>query len=288
MCARARQVAKNCEHQRRESCEAAVFKQYGKKREDKNMVRIIMSGCNGYMGRAVTEIVAADGEAEIVAGIDVTDHGDKPYPVFSSIADCAVEADVVIDFSVPQALESVLAYCTEKKVAAILCTTGYSEEQLARIKAAASDAAVMKSANMSLGVNLLLKLVQDAARQLAPAGFDIEIVEKHHNLKMDAPSGTALALADSLNEALDQQYAYTYDRSQERRRREKYEIGISAVRGGNIVGEHDVIFAGLDEVVQFTHTAYSKSVFAKGAVQAAKYMAGRPAGFYDMRDVICG
>ncbi len=252
------------------------------------MVRIIMSGCNGYMGRTVTEIVAADEDAGIVAGIDPADNGDKKYPVFTNIADCDIEADVVIDFSSPKALDSLISYCTKKHVAVIFCTTGYSEEQLAQIKAAAAETAVMKSANMSLGINMLLKLIKDAAKLLAPAGFDMEIVEKHHNRKVDAPSGTALALADSLNEALGQQYEYTYDRSKERRRRDKYEIGISAVRGGNIVGEHEVIFAGLDEVIEFKHTAYSKSVFAKGAVQAAKYMAGKPAGFYDMGDVVCG
>ena len=252
------------------------------------MVRIILSGCNGFMGRSITEIVASDADAEIVAGIDLEDHGDKIYPVFTNIEECTVEADVVIDFSSPKALDSLLSYCTGKKVAAVFCTTGYSEEQLARIHDAASLTAVMKSANMSLGINMLLKLVQEAAKLLAPAGFDMEIVEKHHNLKVDAPSGTALALADSLNAALEEQYEYTYDRSKERKRRDKYEIGISAVRGGNIVGEHEVIFAGLDEVIEFKHTAYSKSVFAKGAVQAAKYMAGKEAGFYDMGDVVCG
>lgn len=154
------------------------------------------------------------------------------------------------------------------------------------IHASSEKIAVMKSANMSLGINMLLKLIQDAAKLLAPAGFDMEIVEKHHNRKVDAPSGTALALADSLNEALDQEYEYVYDRSGRREQRSKYEIGISAVRGGNIVGEHDVIFAGLDEVITFRHTAYSRSVFAKGAVQAAKYLAGKPAGFYDMGDVV--
>lgn len=252
------------------------------------MVRVIMSGCNGYMGRVVTDIIAADEEAQIVAGIDLADKGDKTYPVYTNIADCDVEADALIDFSSPKALDGLLAYCTAKNVPAIFCTTGYSDEQIAQIKAAAGKVAVMKSANMSLGINMLLKLVQDAAKLLAPAGFDMEIVEKHHNLKVDAPSGTALALADSLNEALDQKYDYNYDRSKERRPREKYEIGISAVRGGNIVGEHEVIFAGLDEVIEFKHTAYSKSVFAKGAVQAAKFMAGKPAGFYDMSDVIAG
>ena len=252
------------------------------------MIRIIMSGCNGYMGRVVTEIAAADEETEIVAGFDLEDKGDKTYPVFTSIDDCDVEADVIIDFSSPKALDGLLRYCTSKKVPAIFCTTGYSEEQMEQIRKASGQVAVMKSANMSLGINMLLKLLKEAAQLLAPAGFDMEIVEKHHNLKVDAPSGTALALADSLNEALGQQYDYKYDRSQERKRREKYEIGISAVRGGNIVGEHEVIFAGLDEVVEFKHTAYSKSVFAKGAVQAAKYMAGKPAGFYDMGDVVCG
>lgn len=252
------------------------------------MVRVIMSGCNGYMGRVVSDIIAADEEAQIVAGIDLVDNNDKTYPVFTNIADCNVEADALIDFSSPKALDNLLVYCVEKQVPAIFCTTGYSDEQIAKIKAAAEKVAVMKSANMSLGINMLLKLVQDAAKLLAPAGFDMEIVEKHHNLKVDAPSGTALALADSLNEALDQKYDYKYDRSQERKRREKYEIGISAVRGGNIVGEHEVIFAGLDEVIEFKHTAYSKSVFAKGAVQAAKFMAGKPAGFYDMSDVIGG
>ena len=247
-----------------------------------------MSGCNGYMGRVVTEIIAADEDAQIVAGIDLVDNGDKTYPVFTNIADCNVEADAIIDFSSPKALDNLLTYCVEKQVPAIFCTTGYTEEQIAQIKAASEKVAVMKSANMSLGINMLLKLVQDAAKLLAPAGFDMEIVEKHHNLKVDAPSGTALALADSLNEALDQKYDYKYDRSQERKRRDKYEIGISAVRGGNIVGEHEVIFAGLDEVIEFKHTAYSKSVFAKGAVQAAKFMAGKPAGFYDMSDVIGG
>lgn len=252
------------------------------------MVRVIMSGCNGYMGRVVSEIIAADEDAEIAAGIDLVDNGDKAYPVFTNILDCDVEADVIIDFSSPKALDRLLAYSVEKQVPAIFCTTGYTEEQIAQIKAASEKVAVMKSANMSLGINMLLKLVQDAAKLLAPAGFDMEIVEKHHNRKVDAPSGTALALADSLNEALDQKYEYVYDRSQERRRRDKYEIGISAVRGGNIVGEHEVIFAGLDEVIEFKHTAYSKSVFAKGAVQAAKFMAGKPAGFYDMSDVIGG
>lgn len=250
------------------------------------MTRIIMSGCNGAMGRTITDIVKEDPEAEIVAGIDVVDNGENEYPVFSSITDCDVEADAVIDFSTPKILSDLLAYSEEKKVPVVLCTTGYTEEQLAQIEAAAEKTAVLKSANMSLGVNTLMKLVQDAARVLAAEGFDVEIVEKHHNQKLDAPSGTALALADSVNEAMGNQYEYIYDRSQRRQKREKRELGISAVRGGTIVGDHDVIFAGKDEVVTFSHTAYSKAVFGKGAVSAAKFLKGRENGRYEMADVI--
>ena len=193
---------------------------------------------------------------------------------------------MLVDFSSAQALGGLLKYCVEKQVPAVLCSTGYSQEQLDEIQEASGKVAVLKSANMSLGVNLLLKLLKEAAKTLAPAGFDMEIVERHHNRKVDAPSGTALALADSLNEALNQEYTYTYDRSQVRRPRDKKEIGISAVRGGSIVGDHEVIFAGLDEVIEFKHTAYSRSIFAKGAVSAAKYLAGKPAGLYNMGDVI--
>lgn len=250
------------------------------------MVKMILCGCGGHMGHVVAEIAAADPEIEIVAGIDLAGQKEETFPVYASLGECTQEADVLIDFSSPKALDGILAYSTEKQVPAVLCTTGYTPEQMEQIKAAAQQVAMMKSANMSLGVNMLLKLLKTAAKTLAPAGFDIEIVEKHHNLKVDAPSGTALAMADSMNEALDDAYHYKYDRSQERVRRDAHEIGISAVRGGNIVGEHEVIFAGLDEIVEFKHTAYSKSIFAKGAVQAAKFMAGKPAGFYDMGDVI--
>ena len=185
-----------------------------------------------------------------------------------------------------KAVDALLEYSIEKKIPVVLCTTGLSEEQLEKVCVASKEVAVLKSANMSLGVNMLLKLLKDAAKTLAPAGFDIEIVEKHHNLKVDAPSGTALALADSINDAMDNEYEYVFDRSKERKAREKKEMGISAVRGGSIVGEHEVIFAGMDEVVEFKHTAYSKAIFAKGAVSAAKFLAGKTAGMYDMSDVI--
>ena len=168
----------------------------------------------------------------------------------------------------------------------VLCTTGLSDEQLAKVKECSAKVAILKSANMSLGINTLMKLLKDAAKVFSPAGYDIEIVEKHHNQKLDAPSGTALALADSINEACNEQYEYVYDRSQVRKKRDKKELGISAVRGGTIVGEHEVIFAGVDEVIEFKHTAYSKSVFAKGAVEAGKFLKGKPAGMYDMADVI--
>lgn len=250
------------------------------------MIRAIMHGCNGHMGQVITGLAAEDSELEIVAGIDLSDHIKNTYPVFSSLEDCDVEADVIIDFCSAKAVDGLLKHMVDKKIPGVICTTGLSEEQVKKVKEASGSVAVLKSANMSLGINMLLKLLKEAALTLAPAGFDMEIVERHHNQKVDAPSGTALALADSMNEALDHAYSYKYDRSKERAKREKSEIGISAVRGGNIVGEHEVIFAGTDEVIEFKHTAYSKAVFAKGAIEAAKFLAGKAPGFYDMSDVI--
>ena len=250
------------------------------------MVRAIMHGCNGKMGQVITKLAEGDGQIKIVAGIDRNKGLNNTYPVFETLKECTVEADVVIDFSNAAAVDELLAVCVEKQLPVVLCTTGLSEEQLSTTEEAAKKVAVLRSANMSLGINLLMKLLQSAATVLEPAGFDMEIVEKHHNQKLDAPSGTAIALADSMNEALDKAYTYTYDRSKERKKREKQEIGISAVRGGTIVGEHEVIFAGADEVIEFKHTAYSKAVFGKGAIEAAKYLAGKPAGRYDMSDVI--
>lgn len=250
------------------------------------MVRIIMHGCNGHMGQVISGLVEKDPEVEIVAGIDIADQGKNSYPVFTDMEACKVEADVIIDFSSAKAVDKLLDYSAKREIPAVVCTTGLSEEQLAHLEETSKKVAILKSANMSLGINTLLKLIQDAAKVLAKAGFDMEIVEKHHNLKVDAPSGTALALADSLNEAMDGEYHYVYDRSQRREQRDSKEIGISAVRGGTIVGEHEVIFAGPDEVIEFKHTAYSKAVFGKGAVEAAKFLAGKPAGKYDMSDVI--
>ena len=250
------------------------------------MTRIIMHGCNGHMGQVITGIAANDADVEIVAGIDLRDAGHNPYPVYASLKECSVEADVIIDFASAKAVDALIDYIKETKIPAVICTTGLSDEQIASINAASEEAAVLRSANMSLGINTLFKLLQDAAKVFASAGYDIEIVEKHHNQKLDAPSGTALALADSMKEVLDAGYFYRYDRSQLRQKRDPKEIGISAVRGGTIVGEHEVIFAGEDEVIEFKHTAHSKAVFAKGAVEAAKFLAGKPAGMYDMGDVI--
>ena len=250
------------------------------------MVKIIMHGCNGHMGQVISGIVEKDPDAEIVAGIDIADQGKNSYPVFTDIDTCQVEADAIIDFSSAKATDALLAYCEKRKLPVVLCTTGLSEEQLAKVEETAKNVAVLKSANMSLGINMLLKLLKEATGILAPAGFDIEIVEKHHNLKLDAPSGTALALADSINEELDNQYEYVFDRSTRRQQRPKKEIGISSVRGGTIVGDHDVIFAGTDEVITFSHTAYSKAVFGKGAIQAAKFLKGKGPGHYQMSQVI--
>lgn len=250
------------------------------------MVKIIMHGCNGHMGQVITGLVREDPSVEIVAGVDMADNRDNGYPVFTDLKACNVEADAMIDFSSYKAADGVLEYCRSRKLPLVLCTTGLTPEQLENVKKTSEEVAVLRSANMSLGINTLLRLIQDAAKVLATAGFDMEIVEKHHKLKCDAPSGTALALADSLNEAMGNGYHYTFDRSQRHEQRDDREIGISAVRGGTIVGDHDVIFAGPDEVITFSHQAYSKGVFGKGAVEAAKFLAGKPAGMYDMQDVI--
>lgn len=250
------------------------------------MIKAIMNGCNGKMGQMITGICKEDPEIEIVAGIDLYDGISNHYPVFPNISVCDVKADVMIDFSNPKAFGDLLVYSEDKNIPIVFCTTGLSEGQQKRIQELSEKVAVLKSANMSLGINMLMELLKQAASILAPAGFDMEIVEKHHNQKLDAPSGTALALADVMNETLGNSYEYKYDRTADRKKREKSEIGISAVRGGSIVGEHEVIFAGLDEVIELKHTAYSRSVFGKGAVEAAKFLAGKPAGFYDMKDVI--
>jgi dihydrodipicolinate reductase len=246
------------------------------------MTNIILRGCNGKMGQVITDIVEADEKAVIVAGIDVFQNRVNKYPVYSSFSKCNVKADVIIDFASPNNMEEMLEYAVKKEIGIVLCTTGLTKELLIEVEEASKKIPILRSANMSMGINLISKLLKQAAVVLADAGFDIEIVEKHHNKKVDAPSGTALALADAMNEVLNNEYDYKYDRSSDRVARSKKEIGISAVRGGTIVGEHEVIFAGTDEVIEIKHTAYSKAIFAKGAVQAAKYLPGKTAGMYNM------
>ena len=192
----------------------------------------------------------------------------------------------MIDFSNFRAVDGLLDYCRERNLPLVLCTTGLTPETIAKVKETSASVAILRSANMSVGINLLMKAVAEAAKLLAPKGYDMEIVERHHHRKLDAPSGTAVSLAESMNEALGNEYHFVYDRSQRHEKRDPKEIGISAVRGGNIVGEHEIIFAGQDEVIEFKHTAYSRAIFAKGALEAAKYLAGKPAGLYDMSDVI--
>ena len=249
------------------------------------MIKIILHGCCGRMGHIITEICEKDENTQIVAGVDAFGDAYAGYPVFRALSDCP-EADVVIDFSTASAMDGLLAYCSEKKLPVVVCTTGLSEEQMEALHKTADSIAVLKSTNMSVGINLLEVLIAQAAPKLAAAGFDIEIVEKHHNQKIDAPSGTALALADAANSALGNEYEYVYDRTVRREKRPVKEIGISAVRGGTIVGDHDVTFAEQDEVITLSHRAYSRAVFGKGAVTAAKFLAGKEAGFYTMGDVL--
>ncbi len=250
------------------------------------MTNIILRGCNGKMGQVISELVEADEDAVIVAGIDIFQNKINKYPVYQSFSQCKVSADVIIDFSSPKGVGEMLEFAKNRKVGIVLCTTGFTKEEITSINESAKEIPMFRSGNMSLGINLISKLVKEAAKTLVEAGFDIEIIEKHHNKKVDAPSGTALILADSINEVLNNEYDYKYDRTDDREVRTKKEIGISAVRGGTIVGEHEVIFAGTDEVIEIKHTAYSKAIFAKGAVQAAKFLAGKPAGMYGMNDVI--
>lgn len=250
------------------------------------MTRIIMHGACGRMGRVISDIVKEDADAEIVAGVDIAGRDDAGYPVFTDINACDVEADVIIDFTTASAVDGLLDYAVKKNLPVVLCSTGLSTEQLDKVRETSSKIAILKSANMSLGVNTILGLLKSATKVFVPAGFDVEIVEQHHHNKLDAPSGTAIALADAINEAADGQFEYIYNRSDRRAARDKKELGISAVRAGSIPGTHDVIFAGQDEVIEIRHIAYSRSIFGVGAVSAAKFLAGKKPGMYDMQDVI--
>ena len=250
------------------------------------MVKVMMYGCNGYMGHVICNLIKDMENVTVAAGIDPCPGDQKDFPVFTSLDACDVDVDVIIDFSSANGFEKRMDYAARTQTPIVQCSTGMSEEQLSYLRQTGEKVAVLKSANMSLGINLLMKLLKEAAQKLCEEGFDVEIVEQHHNKKLDAPSGTALALADSVNEAMDNRFEYVYDRSQVRKQRDKKELGISAVRGGTIVGDHEVIFAGTDEVITFKHTAYSRAVFAKGSIAAAKFLKGKAAGMYDMADVL--
>ncbi len=250
------------------------------------MTKIIISGAGGFMGRVVDAICQSDDSVQVVAGFDLHANSDGAYPVYSNPAEFTGEADAVIDFSSPAALDGLLTFSKNTKTPLVLATTGYSPEQIAKIGAAACEVAIFRSGNMSLGINVLLELVKKAASVLGDS-YDIEIVERHHHRKVDAPSGTALMIADAAAGSCGHETQYVYDRSTLRQPRGKQEIGISAVRGGTIVGQHDIIFAGRDEVLEIRHIAHSREIFAQGAVEAAKYIATVTSpGLYDMTQLV--
>ena len=249
------------------------------------MIKILLNGCLGKMGQAVEACINEREDTMISCGVDIAD-GDKTYPVYTCFYDVQEKPDVIIDFSNPLVLDDMLAFAVKNQTPVIICTTGFSDAQVQKIKDTAKQIPVFYSGNMSLGINVLIALSKMAAKVLYNS-FDIEVVEKHHNLKIDAPSGTALMIADAINEEIGGAQ-YVYDRDAYRKRREHNEIGIHSIRGGTIVGEHEVIFAGHDEVVSLKHQAQSKGVFAAGAVNAAAYMKDKPTGLYDMSDVLKG
>lgn len=249
------------------------------------MIKLILNGCNGKMGRVISRIASESDKHEIAAGVDINTALENPYPVYTSFSQCREQADVIIDFSHPSSLEGLLNFAKERKLPTIVATTGLSTEQRKAVADAAEEIPIFFSANMSLGINLLIELAKKATAILEE-NFDIEIIEKHHNQKIDAPSGTALAIADAIADTMSETAEYVYDRHNSRSKRRKNEIGLHAVRGGTIVGEHDVIFAGCDEVIEIKHTAASKEVFAVGAVKAAEFMYKKSAGLYSMSDLI--
>ncbi len=248
------------------------------------MIKAILVGASGKMGGNITSCAQNDSQIKIVAGIDKFNSG-RDYPIFNSFSDVNVDADIIIDFSHISLLDDILDYAKEKNMPVVLATTGYSEAQIEKIKEYSKIIPIFFTFNMSIGVNLLCSLAKKAAKILGD-DFDIEIIEKHHNQKIDAPSGTAIMLANAINDELGDNLNYEYDRHSKRNKRPKNEIGIHSVRGGTIVGEHDVIYAGRDEVITLSHQALSKEVFAVGALRAAKFLSGKPAGLYDMNNIM--
>lgn len=249
-------------------------------------IRVIVSGCNGRMGQVITRMCGEAPDMEVVAGFDLNTEKRGGYPVYADPMECRIPADVLIDFSNASMLDGLLRYCLQNRLPAVICTTGHSQAQLQALKSASEQVAMFRSGNMSLGINLLTNLLKKAAAVLGD-GFDVEVLEAHHRTKVDAPSGTAIMLADAVKAGLPYEPEYVYERQSVRRQRGKQEIGISSIRGGTIVGEHEVLFCGQDEVVSFRHTAYSREVFANGAVRAARFLAKvEKPGLYDMNDVL--
>lgn len=249
------------------------------------MIKIILVGSSGKMGTTVSDLLRENNEIKIVAGIDKLEKDSSEYPVFDTISKCNINADVILDFSNSAITDDVVDYSSKKKIPLVLCTTGLSNEQVDNVKKASKKTPILKSANMSVGINIISKVLEDISLRLKDEGFDIEIIEKHHNLKKDSPSGTALFLADSINNSLDKNMIYTFDRSDRNEKRLKNEIGISSVRGGTIPGDHEIIFAGLDETISISHRAYSKKLFAIGAIKACKFIYDKEPGLYSMKDV---
>lgn len=249
------------------------------------MTGIAICGANGKMGKTIYNCISAREDCKVIAGIDINTEQYADFPIIDSPSKLPEKPDVIIDYSNPASLDGLLEYCLSTGTPIVLATTGYSDEQINKIKSAAEQIPMFFTFNMSLGINLLVQLAKKAASVLGDQ-FDIEIVEKHHNQKIDAPSGTAIMLANAINETLDNKYHYVYDRHSQRKKRDKNEIGMHAIRGGTIVGEHDVIFAGHDEVITLSHSAASKSVFAEGSINAAVYLSDKPAGLYDMSSLV--
>ena len=249
------------------------------------MTEIAICGCCGKMGRVINDIISGREDCEVLCGIDISGEQYDSFPVYKKFSQIEKEPDVLIDFSHPSCLDDMLEYCLTKGVPVVIATTGYTDEQIGKIKKASEQIPVFFTFNMSLGINLLAELAKKAVQVLG-GQFDIEIVEKHHNLKIDAPSGTAIMLANAINEESGNIYNYVYDRHSGRQKRSKNEIGIHSIRGGTIVGEHEIIFAGRDEVISLKHEAHSKQVFAVGSVNAALFICGKPAGLYDMKELI--
>lgn len=249
------------------------------------MVKLAIVGCNGKMGNFVADAILKRENCTVMFGVDAYGDCKFDYTLYRSFSDVKEVPDAIIDFSNPAILDDMLSFAVDNGVPCVICTTGFSPEQVEKIKAASEKIAIFYSGNMSLGINLLIEIAKKATAVLGN-DFDIEIIEKHHNQKLDAPSGTALMIADGISETLENEPQYVYDRHSYRKKRSKNEIGIHAVRGGTIVGEHEVIFAGKDEVVSLTHQAHSKEVFAVGAVNAGIFLADKNAGMYDMGDLL--